>query len=645
MKNDTTIKSPWAARLLKRTGGFFLPLIVFILQIATNTIIGMAVFVIQFNAQLNPQQLMESVQAALILTLASNSLLLVLTYFLCRQAFARLQQWKAGQPLSTKTPEELAAWKQIATFPQRYGTLAVPFSIFIIILPLNLYQYFALKITFDQVVYTFLGGNAFSLIVILLGVIGIEQILAPAREVLIPQEFESQLAGQSGFKILMKTQIIVLALSLTTILLIAPLGYRQISLILQQNVDPTLVLRQYQIQSIITTVMILLAAAVVSYLLARSLSNPFKQITETVNRVEQGNLRERVRLAGSDEAGELAIYFNRMISRLEELQSSLEKQVEERTAQLEAVNEIGRAASATLDLNELVSQTINLITDRFGHYYAAIFLVDRDVVWANLKDATGEAGRVLKESRHRLPVGGKSMVGAAISERRARIALDVGVEPVRFNNPLLPYTRSEIALPLIAGDRVLGALDVQSMREAAFNERDIDTMQGMANQVAIALENARLYQEAQDSLGELRTVHRQFLQQAWNSPIQEKGEISYAVGGEPGESSSDGTAMNIPLELRDQAIGQILLEGDQEWTSEERSWVDAIATQAAIALENARLVEESQSVAAFEKLKNEITAKIWSSTTTDGILQSAIRELGRVLDVAEATIELSNDRP
>jgi GAF domain-containing protein len=184
------------------------------------------------------------------------------------------------------------------------------------------------------------------------------------------------------------------------------------------------------------------------------------------------------------------------------------------------------------------------------------------------------------------------MVGSSISGRRARIALDVGAEPTRFNNPLLPYTRSEIALPLIAGDHVLGALDVQSTRESAFNEQDIDTLQGMANQVAIALENARLYQEAQNNLKEISAVHRQFLHQSWSNLIEEKGELQYAVGSESDGTSLESSSMNVPLELRDQIIGQITLEGDQEWLPEDRAWIGAVATQAAIALENARLVED-----------------------------------------------------
>jgi len=322
---------------------------------------------------------------------------------------------------------------------------------------------------------------------------------------------------------------------------------------------------------------------------------------------------------------------------LQKERNGLEQRIAQRTVQLRTVNEVGRAISAILDPDTLVSQLVNLITDQFGYYYTAIYLIEPDGQWARLKDATGEAGRVLRESHHRLEISGRSMVGAAISTGRPRIALDSGEEPARFDNPLLPYTRSEIALPLAVGDRVLGALDVQSTQPGAFGPQDIDTLQGMANQVAIALENARLFQEARQSLGEMQAIQRQYLRGSWESLAQEQ-PLEYQLGDiDPAEEAH---AIDVSLSLRDQIIGQISMAGDSEWTPEQRGLIEAVATQAALALENARLVEESQSTAAREHLVADITSKVWSSLTIDGILQTAVRELGRALNVSEAIIEL-----
>jgi len=329
-----------------------------------------------------------------------------------------------------------------------------------------------------------------------------------------------------------------------------------------------------------------------------------------------------------------------MISRLDELQASLESQIAERTEQLRATSEVGRAASSILDPDELVEEIVNLITERLGYYYAAIFILSPDGSWAELRSATGEAGAELKARQHRLSVGGKSMVGSAISLRQARIAHDVGLEAVRFNNPLLPDTRSEIALPLMVGGRVVGALDAQSTDPNAFDTEKTETLLGMANQVAVALENARLYKEAQEALREIRASQRVQLSTAWSQMTEGEEKLEFSVGQESYQTEVDGAKMNIPLSLRDQIIGEVSIVGDESWTEDDRAWVTAVARQAAFAIENARLLEESQQTALQERVVSEITGKIWTSTTIEGILQVAITELGRTLSANEAVIKL-----
>jgi GAF domain-containing protein len=315
---------------------------------------------------------------------------------------------------------------------------------------------------------------------------------------------------------------------------------------------------------------------------------------------------------------------------------TLEDRVEARTRQLQAVNDVGRVASSILDPQDLAGRVANLITESFGYYYAALFLVDESGDQAWLYSATGEAGRVLKENKHHLKVGGNSMVGMAITTAKPRVAVDVGEESVRFQNPLLPYTRSEIALPLVVGERVLGALDVQSTKAGAFGPQELETLQGMATQVAIALDNARLFESAQKSLDEMESVQRQYLSEAWR-PYAGNEDFEYRVGEE--DSGTD-NHLQIPLALREQVIGQISLTGDAEWSTEQRNLVETVAAQAALALENARLVEQSQAAALYEHQLAEITGKIWTATTVEGILQTAIKELGQALDATDARVEL-----
>ncbi|GAB4486733.1 MAG: hypothetical protein Fur0016_16520 [Anaerolineales bacterium] len=173
---------------------------------------------------------------------------------------------------------------------------------------------------------------------------------------------------------------------------------------------------------------------------------------------------------------------------------------ERQAALLQASARVSRSIASILDLNLLFNRTVDIICDEFGFYYAGIFLIDESGEWAVLKAGRGEAGRAMLAERHKLKIGGNSMIGAAIQSRSGRIALDVGKEAVFFRNPFLPKTRSEMALPLIAGDQVIGALTVQSEIEAAFSDDDIAALQTMADQLAVAIANANLHRQNQDLL-------------------------------------------------------------------------------------------------------------------------------------------------
>jgi signal transduction histidine kinase/DNA-binding response OmpR family regulator len=191
---------------------------------------------------------------------------------------------------------------------------------------------------------------------------------------------------------------------------------------------------------------------------------------------------------------------------LQGIRTSLEQRVHERTTQINASAEVGRAITSILNPAELIQQVVQLISDRFNFYYAAIFLIDEAGQAAVLEGATGEAGRALKERGHKLELNGKSMVSQAISTRRPRLALDTEAETMRFANPFLTGTQSEIALPLNVGLRTLGALDVQSTLNNAFDEGSITILQGLADQIAIALNNARQFQLTQNDAQQTRAL-------------------------------------------------------------------------------------------------------------------------------------------
>lgn len=324
------------------------------------------------------------------------------------------------------------------------------------------------------------------------------------------------------------------------------------------------------------------------------------------------------------------------LAALREERNNLENRVQERTVQLRRINEVERAVAAILDINEILPLAAKFIQNEFGFYYTAIYLLDSSGQWVELKEAVGEAGIVMKKRKHRVNANGKNIVAQVVRSKTGQIMQDVS--QIQLENPMLfPYTRSLIVVPLVVGDTILGALEMHSSKDNDFQLQDLDAYQNMANGISISIENARLFQEAQQSIMEMRATQRQYLEAAWNSLSSEK-PLHYALGD---VELSDRNTLEVPLALRNQTIGQILMAGSNEWTTEQKNLIESIAAQATLALENARLVEESQFTASQERLTNEIISKIWASPNMDGILQTAVRELGRSLEASEVEIEVS----
>jgi GAF domain-containing protein/HAMP domain-containing protein len=581
-----------------------------------------------------------------ILILVTNLCLLGVSWWITPTVRKRLNEYAVGIR-GSNLEEEFLAWREITSLGWRHAMAAVILALLVIVLPgflisfaggeplASAFQPNALNAS--DPVYILIGGVVSLVGSVLLAMLLIERLTLPIRLLLLPKDFETQLKGRSGLLLNSKFLVLTLALIFISVLLIAPIGYQHTVRVLYAEVSSFEIFRGLQLQSIVFSLLALLLGAVFSYYVAKSISNPIYDLIHTFNKIEQGDLTQRAPVSSTDEMGIVTVQFNRMVARLESLQGTLEQQVIERTKQLAATNEVGRVAASSLDPEQLLARVLPLFPEQFGYYYAAIYLLDPSGKWAELREATGEAGRVLKQNRHRLDLSGKSMVGTAIREQAPRIAQIALEENQRVDNPLLPYTRSEIALPLIVGDRVLGALNVQSTREADFGPQVVETMKNMAGQVAIALENARLFQEAQQVIRELRTVHQQYLLEGWSEFSEENNKLEYHIGDEEEDGSR---RLEVPISLRDQILGEILLEGQREWTSDQQSLVDAVATQAAIALENARLVSESRQIAIRERMVGEIYSKIWASATIDGVLQTVIKELGRRLNASSATIEL-----
>jgi GAF domain-containing protein/HAMP domain-containing protein len=635
-------------QMLHQIGGWYLTILIGVIQLVSLLGALPGIFAIWANIRLEEQQIRGVPFTVFFLVIISFAVLIGISRRLTPRALKKLDVW-ADETIRLKPEDELLAWSEITSLSWRYGIAAAGvFFIDIVIMSLITLAQVESNSTFPEAatfvssvpVFVFLGGIVALLGFVIPAVLLIERFTLPIRLILLPKDFETQLQGHHGLLLNGKLVTLSMALIVIAILLIAPIGYQHTIGALNGENNLAESITSFRFQSILFSVIALLLGAGFAYYVSRTVSDPIYDLIQTFNKIEQGDLTQRATVKATDELGIVTVQFNRMVSRLEALQTTLEQQVAERTRQLAASNEVGRVAATSLDPDKLLGKIIPLFHEQFGYYFAAIYLLDSTGRWAELREATGEAGRVLKQNRHRLEVAGKNMVGAAIRDRIPRIAQVVAEEQQRFENPLLPYTRSEIALPLMVGERVLGALNVQSTRESDFGPQVIETMKNMAGQVAITLENARLFQEAQQIIKEMRAVQQQYLLEGWGGLSKESQGLEYRLGD---ELDGDTQKLEATISLRDQTLGQITLEGQEEWTPEQQSLVDAIATQAAIALENARLVSESRQIALRERMAAEINSKIWSSATIDGVLQTVIKELGRRLDASTAIVELQID--
>ena len=425
---------------------------------------------------------------------------------------------------------------------------------------------------------------------------------------------------------------------------------------------------------------LLFIAVTVSLTIGNIIAAPIVRLTNVSNRIVEGDLSAQAEVESRDEIGTLSQAFNTMTARNRQLLEELENRVEERTRELmlanernerrakqfESISQVAATISSTRDLETLLTQITTAISAKFGFYHTGIFLLDARKEFAVLSAANSEGGKRMLARNHRLRVGETGIVGYVTGTGEARVALDTGLDAVYFNNPDLPETRSEIALPLLDSEGVIGALDVQSVESNAFSQEDINILTALADQVSIAIQNARQYEETRRALAESMTVSRQFISTGWQqftksqkiTGIRRTGartEILYTgkekeekenpiLASTTANNSEDGL-VSVAIKLRGIEIGSVdVRTGDSHsLDQDEMDMINAIMERAAIAMENARLLQESQQQTAKEQKIGEVTARIGASIHMRNVLQIAVEELGRALPGSEVVIQLGND--
>jgi GAF domain-containing protein len=357
------------------------------------------------------------------------------------------------------------------------------------------------------------------------------------------------------------------------------------------------------------------------------------------------------------------------------LNTTLEQRVLERTSEierraryLEATAIVSREVNIVLDVEELLERVVQLISDQFGFYHTGLFLLDQQAQWAVLRAASSEGGRRMLVRGHRLRVGQQGVVGWVADHGEHRIALDVGQDAVYFDNPDLPETRSEMALPLRARGEILGVLDVQSTEAGLFGAEDVSALQALADQVALAISNARLFEQAEAALLAERKIQGERMHEAWRDLIRTAGQVGFVSdyrgttvadgewgprmwtavqNGETAFSASDRRALAVPVKVRGQTVGAIdayqPVDGG-EWTTEQREILETLAERVGVALESAQLYQEAQGAAAREQLAMRISQRIREALDVEDILRVTSNALGRELDAQQVMVRLGTEQ-
>lgn len=349
-------------------------------------------------------------------------------------------------------------------------------------------------------------------------------------------------------------------------------------------------------------------------------------------------------------------------------QATLTQQVQERlernakrSAQLEAITVIGQETMSIQNLDQMLEKAAQAIYDKLGHYFVGIFLTNPPNQYATLKAASSETGLNLLMNRYRVYIGETNFIGSVISRGRSRIKFFEDQDAALFDTPELADTRSQVTLPMIVQNNVIGALDIQSSNTKEFDEEDIDLLQVLADQLALSISNARLYQESQQNLETVRRAYGQLSRQAWQELISRQKIIKrydpqHILADQPeistdeakfGQMSIDENQLTIPIKERGQVIGVIRAQKADEinkWTQEEVNLLNSLTDQLEVALESARLYKDTQQRAEQERMVGEITSRIRETLDIDTILKIAVQEIGEKLGLPNAEVWLTSDQ-
>ncbi len=371
-------------------------------------------------------------------------------------------------------------------------------------------------------------------------------------------------------------------------------------------------------------------------------------------------LTTRLLTKSIEEAKKNEISLKEANKRLRKLQENLEKRIDERTqaldyraSQLTTIAQVAHQALVFQNVDELLNNLTSLISEKFDYYHAGVFLLDDKSEYAILHAASSDGGKKMLKRGHQLRVGSEGIVGVAAAEKRPHIALDVGEDATFFNNPDLPETHSEMVLPLLSQEHVIGVLDIQSIETRAFSQQDIEIFQTLANQIALAIQNAQLIENAQENISQLETLTGKQSQLRWKAHLERQSHrfrytplsIKQAKNRDGLNIEKNDEEANISISLRKQAIGKIALKRKiKKWSGKEKELISEVANQVGLAIENTRLVDETREQANRDQIVSEFSNKLRETLDMDMVLKTAIKEMKNTFDLKKVEVRLNTPK-
>jgi|WetSurMetagenome_2_1015567.scaffolds.fasta_scaffold85659_2 GAF domain-containing protein len=607
------------------------------------------------TAKLNTTQTIQLLLSLAVLIAVVNIIPPIFTRRATRQARSRLDHIYKGSPLP-EGDDANSAWEEIIAIPGRVAISQFISALFLVSLPVALFMRIVGGVNWFQIAAITIGGLMAELAMLIQSVLNLDYRLAPVRRALLPPDAAPK-DIRLGIGLYIRHYFVMVFVLLASQLSVGLVVFDKFTSGMAPGASLPGILRQLQLQlGIFGSLTFILGLFLASRLAVASL-RPIQEMTRTMELLQKGDLSQRAVVITSDETAKLTIHLNQLLNQLQISQTGLEKQIEERmrnlarkTSYLQAAAWVAHEATALQDINTLLKRTAELISSRFGFYHTGIFLLDDSGAYAILQAASSEGGQRMLARGHKLDVGLQGIVGAAAYQNRSRVVLDVENDKDYYKNPDLSLTRSEAAIPLAARGKILGVLDIQSTEIAAFNQDDVDLLQTMGDQIALAIQNARLITESQETLHRLESATTENIRRIWRENIQgDKHSFRYSsMGLSPvtqlgtTSASDDATSnqLDIPITLRGQRLGTIILRRTTEnaWGETDRSLAIEIASQVGLALENARLLDEAQRRAAQEQSLSELSAHLSSSLDPDTILRTVVRELHQLPNVEEVSV-------